>query len=635
MTGRIVPPRLRFFVFLLPRIAIGRCGVMRLIRYSDLLAGSGNRVLAKWCLDRAVREIVNDRQQCEQLIDACLDARFFNAAEALANGFFDANGMNPAVAARFLGKLALSGGWESLSRLFERFVQARGEDVGAVSPSPMRAVLLHADELRPLCVACESDDAESHAARARLYRGLSQLCFSFSAFETSVRLMELAAKYVPLKSEERIGAAYARLRSDKANQACREVEVGDLDEMPATRFDLQIMLATVRFASGAWDDAVSLVEKGLRSQAAEHPDVEGIIEDCVAIAYGLRSMEETLKFHSVEDQPGTVNDDGAIPKIFVCGNGWSGSGALYDALTDYDGLAVAPNTPVDRYMNACTDNEMTFVQSPAGLGRLWRLARDQGQLLKLDLWDTVRLHVLGGGAVGYSEYKASLVARNLRLLYGRRYTAVFRRLFERIEHSEQPLSLQRLREIFMDATEALSTLFAGREEASGRQAGGYAVLYNNAIFGPAIDMLEIFRNAKAAFVVRDPLDQFADRRAQDFKQWMSPSRYVTHYQESRASFGSGLRRLRPDLSEQVREVAFERFVLDEEYRKSVIAWLLEASQASRVRQRYEPERSARNIGIHAGMLDAHESTVLDAGLYAWRPRSGVAEVRPGVCEHQL
>src|SRR5690606_25977802 len=124
--------------------------------------------------------------------------------------------------------------------------------------------------------------------------------------------------------------------------------------------------------------------------------------------------------------------------------------------------------------------------------------------------------------------------------------------------------------------------------------------------------------ARAAVVVRDPLDQYADRKAQDLRHWMPPSRFVPLYRAARGAGRAAREQLQQELSGEVREVEFERFVLDAPYRKDVLAWLLEGQNVSRARHRFEPVQSAMNIGIHAKLLTPAERAVLDKGLRQWR-----------------
>src|SRR5690606_16795451 len=136
-----------------------------------------------------------------------------------------------------------------------------------------------------------------------------------------------------------------------------------------------------------------------------------------------------------------------------------------------------------------------------------------------------------------------------------------------------------------------------------QQGGGTAVLFNNAVFGRAAGMLRIFRNYKAVVVFRDPLDVYVDRNNQDRNHWRTPQlfsdlygRGLQQYVEFRAS-GAW-----PG-ADSLREVPFERFVIDSNFRRHVREWLLSDRVNDSGRSCFDPAVSRRNIGLHRDALD--------------------------------
>jgi hypothetical protein len=170
-------------------------------------------------------------------------------------------------------------------------------------------------------------------------------------------------------------------------------------------------------------------------------------------------------------------------------------------------------------------------------------------------------------------------------------------------------SLAELRAVLRDTTDRIVALFV-KDARDG-------VVLNNAIFGLNIDMLEIFRNARAAVVVRDPRDQFADRRKKDLKHWMTPSRFVRSYRVSREAFANGRRCLQESLAAHVCEVQFERFVLDSAHRSCIVEWLAGSATDRQLRSRFIQERSAENVEIHRTLLTADERKVIEDELEQW------------------
>jgi hypothetical protein len=442
--------------------------------------------------------------------------------------------------------------------------------------------------------------------------GFARLCFSFSAFDTGARLFERAAQRRSLDVKDRIALAYALLRTNRVDRIPCDIEaLAGPQASASVDPDWQVLLASVLFARGAVAAATAAVEESLRARFRDHPDLEQMIGDCRQIVTCISTYPETIEFSGGSVSEAMPSDGPGLRKIFVCGNGWSGSGALYDALTEYEGLVEMPEAPGDRYLNDCTGNEMMFVQGPAGLGRIWRRARQERELSRFDVWELFRCHVTGAGAIGYAEHKSARAASHLMALSGSRYTSIFRRTVENIAALSAGAPVARLRTILTATTESLTA-------ALGSDGEGACVVFNNAVFGPNLDMLEIFSNFKAAVVARDPLDTYADRRAQDVKHWMTPGSFVSFYRGSREAFPTRKDELPPEQALAVREVEFEQFVLDETYRKNVIDWLLEGQRLRRVRSRFEPERSAKNVGIHERLLRGDEREVIERGLGKWR-----------------
>lgn len=610
-----LPTQARFFFLLLPRLIAGRCTTSRLASYAIELTASGSRRLGMWCWERAVRQGTSDARMCDVVLDLCIQAGHQEAAEKFANRFYDTCGMSPAAAVKFAGNLILTGAYGPVLNVYDRLLQHCGDDLASHSPAPAWNLPPDGHELRAL-IGTRVRASDVHAEdTANLESAFARLCFSFAVFDTSAQLFEQAGSRSELGLKDRIACAYALLRCGRSGEIADDIEVAIAShEMASLDPDWHILLASVLFSRGATAAAGAAVQAVLRARLGSHAHLDQISADCLQIVTCISQVPVSISFSSgplVE----TASDQRGIRKIFVCGSGWSGSGALYDALSEYGSLAEAPNTPIDRYMNDGTDNEMMFVQGPAGLGRLWRSARDELKLSRLDLWDMFRLHVLGGSGVGYSEHKSARVASNLLQHFGARYTTVFRAACERFALQAGTSTISQFRSTLVEMTEALSNTIA---EPIRSLEGCKCVIFNNAIFGPNIDMMEIFHNARAAFVVRDPLDQFADRRAKDLKHWMTASLFAKFYCGARETFRARRAQLSPEFAREVYEVEFEQFVLDVHYREEIIASLLEGESVKRIRRKFDPELSAKNIDIHKALLTQDERDMLENELRGWR-----------------
>jgi hypothetical protein len=549
-------------------------------------------------------DCARDEASYDVLLDICVGAGKHDIAQQFANRVFDVCGLRPSAGIKLVANFALAGGYESALNIYDRLIQECGDDIVSRSPAPAWSRPFNAREYRSALIS-RITRTGSNVSGKQPALGLARLCFSYGVFDTSAELFAKTREHTTLGIYDRIAESYALLQDDRvaeksfAGESCSAL----LDP------DWRILRASLLFACGDALGAGTDVSEALRTRFQGHAELDKMIADCKDIVTSLAACPATIRLNTSRPAVSTRSGNSGLRKIFVCGNGWTGSGAVYDALTEYDGLAVMPEAPNDDFLNDCTGNETMFVEGPAGLGHIWRTARQQQVVRRSDLWRLFRCHVLGAGAIGHSEHKSGRAASHLKAVFGARYTGVFCSMFKAFTELRDESDLSTLYRILNAAAESLATAFAGDYQC---------IVFNNAVFGRNIDMLEIFSDFKVAAVVRDPLDTYADRRTQDLNHWMTPTRFVPFYRSSRLAIQSGRSKLAPDQEDAVREVEFERFVLDEAYRKTVIDWLLEEQQANRIRSRFEPEKSALNVGMYRRQLSSSERTAIEKELRHWR-----------------
>lgn len=593
-----------FFFLLLPRLAVGRCTPSRLAGYAFKLTDRGSRRLGAWCWNRALRECTRDEAWYDALLDICIEAVEPRVAEHFANRIFDAYGLRLSAGIRLIGEFTLNGACEPALNIFDRLIRERGDDIVTRIPGPAWSHPLKACDFRSALKSRITDTLAS-VSEKELESRLARLCFSFGVFDTSAALFAKSGVLTAPEIHDCIAEAYALSRIDRVG----EISLSSESRSAVLDADWRILRASVLFACGDAPGAAADVSEAVRKKFEGHAELDGMIADCTDIVTALAACPANIRLSTNGPGISARNDESGLRKIFVCGNGWTGSGAVYDALTEYDDLAEMPEAPDDEFLNDCTGNETMFVEGPGGLGQLWRTAREQRVLRRSDLWRLFRCHVLGAGAIGNSEHKCARAASHLKTVFGARYTGIFFNMFEGFAELGNESDLATSYRILSTAAESLATAFAG---------GRPGIVFNNAVFGRNIDMLEIFRDFKVAAVVRDPLDTYADRKDQDVNHWMTPSRFVPFYRSSRLAIRSGRSKLPANQADAVREVEFERFVLNAEYRQAVIDWLLDELQAIRSRTRFEPARSASNVGIHRQKLSDSERTAIERELGQWR-----------------
>ena len=443
----------------------------------------------------------------------------------------------------------------------------------------------------------------------------------------AANLFGLDETAISVDIEDQIAHAYALLRSGKADESKSVSErYGLYQKEIDVDHDWRILNATLIFAFDSIDRAKSEVAVCVRDRFESHSDLENIVHRCDQIIASIADFPECLSIECDRNTERQHSDreESPVPgnsrqKFFVCGNGWSGSGALCDALANIESVAFAPDIPIDQFINKDTNNELMFVQGERGLGRLWRQAREGEGIGRMDLWELFRCHIVGLGPIGFAEHKSANAAASLLARHGSLYAGQFQTAFDGLADLSDKASLADLRELMVTVTDSLTELIfdAGDDQCA---------VFNNAMFGANLDMVEIFSSFKLVVVVRDPLDQYADRREQDLKHWMSARRFVSFYKSGRAAFHTSRKKLPPNLSTRVREVQFEKFVQDSGYREGVLDWLFEELGRNRIADnpaisaRFDPEISSGNVGIHKTLLTNDEAELLDSELREWRCR---------------
>lgn len=502
------------------------------------------------------------------------------------------------------GELVRAGRISAAAETLSWLIELHGPDAPARSPSPVREFLPSLEAL-----------AERLRGPSRaVYRDMGRLCMAFGRHETAAGLLAAADRGGEAEALDRIGRLHA--------MAC----AGHRGEMPAASewaglvsaaedlgADWLFLMATVALLADDEEDMRECLERSVRRAHSGHPELEILVRDAMAMASAILDLRAGLDRPLLFSGQG-VDPEAGIPKVFICGFGWSGSGAVHDALRGHPGFSEFPGVQPDPVVHPDALSEMPFIQSSHGLGRLWRRAKEDRRIDRLDLWNLFRCHVIGGSYTGYSEYKAVNAARHLVRHFGARYTTIFRELFVELQRDPPRAGMpdapgpRGLRERLQDCTEALCRMLL---EETGRSR----VLFNNAVFGRNQDMLDIFCNVKSVVVDRDVRDVYVDRSRNDGNHWRNASQFLPFYE-------SGRRRCRRYLDDQtalhrerVRWIHFEDFVLDDAFREEVLQWLTDGGYDGEDREGgpgFDPSVSRRNIGIHRDVLTERERTIFAA-----------------------
>lgn len=463
---------------------------------------------------------------------------------------------------------------------------------------------------------------------------LARLCFTFRKMELAARLYRQAGDHPETSPQDSIAKLYAIARAHPRGiaGALRDGDLAWLAEQVPADPDALAMIANVALAAGDRAFAASAMERAIRAKYAGLERIQVVVDDLramIEVVDGLRMRASAALPPELLEEPPRDPKEG-VPKVFICGFGWSGSGAVYDDIRGAEGFSEfegAGNAPL---LNADSDTETTFIQSEAGLGDTWAIARATGRLGWHRLWDLVCLHVAGMPGVGYNDYKSCAAAANNVRRHGPLYTRPFRRFFEGYAVLLDAPARGGFHELVEETIESLCRMLLEQE-------GGRAVLFNNAVFGRRAELLRLCRSSRAAVVFRDPLDVYADRRRQDKNHWRTPRQLADLYGRG---LGQYIRYRTGKVGQalgNIREVPFERYVQDPAFRSQVREWLLSGVVGVPGRSYLDPAASSRNIGLHRILLDAKgreemhsiTGTYRDMQRLAGRAWSGGASPAPG------
>jgi hypothetical protein len=516
------------------------------------------------------------------------------------------------------GLHACHGHYQEAGRVLGGFAASTAEAHRIVSQFPSVMAEVVPSDIQGLANQLRSIDSPASPRSLGTLLDLARLCFTFRKLQLAAKLYGELASDVDLPALDMVAMLYARTRAGQAVPVMSGGLLPELRDAIASQPDALAMLAHVALALGDAKFAVDALERAIRSRHGGAVGLELIVDDCQAM---LRCIE-ALRDRAPELPDGLLVETAdpvgeAVPKVFVCGFGWSGSGAVYDEIRGAEGFSEFLGAGAAPLLNADSDTEPTFIQADAGLGDIWIAARASGRISWQRMWDLLCLHVVGLAGIGYNDYKSCTAAANNLHRYGVRYTGPFRRLLEcHVRLLDNPVrgGLQHLME---ETIESLCAMLLERD-------GGKAVLFNNAVFGRHAEMLRIFRNYKAVVVFRDPLDVYADRKRQDKNHWRSPRLLADLYGRNLERY-IAYRKQEGAADRGLREVPFERFVKDADFRRKVRDWLLDGVLTDTGASRFNPVASSRNIGIHKSVLGPRARKQMHAAVSVYQDMERLAE----------
>lgn len=285
--------------------------------------------------------------------------------------------------------------------------------------------------------------------------------------------------------------------------------------------------------------------------------------------------------------------------IAIGGFGWSGSGAVADYLKGSSAVRLATgDTELNLFEGQCAGvlNALELIREAPHLDRDdWRRS-----VVGLMLWAVL--------AVAFPRAKAADVQRwhNKSLL--RAAGGNPRRLVEPIRSLLAACACEPRDPD--DIGRAIATMFFRTIRRQGDEQG--TMVLNNSIHGKSMELLRIFDNAMGIAVLRDPRDQYVARVMENSRITIKCDRFIANLKDDLLKYRRALQHEK--VSKSVREIRFETFVLDAEARAQLARDCgLDPNEIERCGT-FNPEKSARNIGIHKAFRNQSDIRKIEAAF---------------------
>lgn len=320
--------------------------------------------------------------------------------------------------------------------------------------------------------------------------------------------------------------------------------------------------------------------------AASMPALERLVEAAVRLATG----------DSIEPSDAPATEPATHRTLFIAGFGWSGSGAIADALSDAPGVSFPFG-----------NTEVTLLEGVPGITSGTR-----------HLVDTCRV----GNAAEASRVAARLVTvAGLGLALPSTSPSQSRRwqhkslLWQCLTRDGDVARLLAGLQAFVDRVSTArsdtdgtldATRYLLRDVLDAFPNRASVLVFNNVLHARNVDLAALFDRPRVLVVERDPRDQYVARARENLRKRIQPKAFIKSLRTSRERFESALHE--PAVATAVERVRFEAFVLDATYRAEVLSRAVGVPPEAAPTGRFRPEVSRKNIGLHRSW--EHQSEIV-------------------------
>lgn len=301
-------------------------------------------------------------------------------------------------------------------------------------------------------------------------------------------------------------------------------------------------------------------------------------------------------YDSLENRPGPK-------KLFIAGFGWSGSGAVYDALKSYPKVKDMPGAGDVPYLNDGAESEPMIHHGPGSIFELISSMDSTGKIKDQILKRFFKNYVLLLPSYTYFEYKSIHANQNIIMQIGidNYYLIICKFAYDyavAMCSSSKRSSVEAV-ETFQE--NIINAMFNDDD----------IVVFNNSLYPQYSKVLENIKGRSYYVVVnREMSDQYCDQfRSNKFFSYSFPRFYASKYRrlqkykQCRKNFLN---------NEKVKciDVMFEDWIQDPSVRKNITRQIFNDYNPDIESTNFNPEISRKNIGIARDDLSLFDKSCL-------------------------
>lgn len=310
--------------------------------------------------------------------------------------------------------------------------------------------------------------------------------------------------------------------------------------------------------------------------------------------FAFDSFLPTAKYGSIDSAKSQNNP--SVSKLVVSGMYWSGSGAIYDYLREFDQVAAVP-----------------------GELRLWKegdfcLNSLASRLTDVDgfqqaLQRFLAIALLGTGPIynWQEEMAADYGLRAARSDVDGRYAQVCRKYFQAVCGNGSGFSISEslFTESSIQLTDGLARIWGGSDKDF--------VLFDNIVHLGSIETVRFLGDATVFCAIRDPRSNFVARWYENPRFHRDVDLFIEYYRDTLNHFRRTLS-ASAGISAKVKKVSFEQFIASKEYRDELaLSCGLDLDRRKKGRH-FQPKLSGKNIMNYHAFPDQGAIRKIEAEL---------------------